>query len=146
MSALKTAPADPHSAFVAATENVAGLVAPRAPTNVVFKGNVVISLVTNSFRYTSGMALTKDEVRERSRIAGARYRERTRESVRTRARDKKRRDALLPGAAEKQRAANLRKNFGITVEQWDELFVRQNGVCDVCLNPETATLRGVVKR
>lgn len=31
------------------------------------------------------------------------------------------------------RARNLRKNYGITIEQYDEMFKAQSGVCAVCL-------------
>lgn len=36
----------------------------------------------------------------------------------------------------KQKNCNLRK-YGITVEEYDQLFEKQNGVCAVCRKPET---------
>ncbi len=41
-------------------------------------------------------------------------------------------------------SAHLRRNFGITFEQYMELFDRQNGVCAICKEPETMTRGGRV--
>lgn len=30
---------------------------------------------------------------------------------------------------------DLKKNFGISVEQYDEMLIRQNGVCAICKTP-----------
>lgn len=37
----------------------------------------------------------------------------------------------------KQRQAHLRRSFGITIEQYNDLFRQQNGVCAICRKPET---------
>lgn len=37
------------------------------------------------------------------------------------------------------------RTFGITRHEYAELFHRQNGVCAICANPETATRNGKVK-
>ena len=44
-------------------------------------------------------------------------------------------NAKHPG---KVRAANLKRDFGITSEQYDEMLQTQNGLCAICLKPETA--------
>ena len=43
------------------------------------------------------------------------------------------------------RSQGLRKDFGISQGVYDFLFKRQNGVCAICKNPETATRDGKVK-
>lgn len=46
---------------------------------------------------------------------------------------------------EQHRKDNLKK-FGLTLEEYQEMFYNQNGVCAICGNPETKTRGGVVKR
>lgn len=36
-------------------------------------------------------------------------------------------------------AGHLKRNFGITVEEYDAMLERQGGVCAICNNPETKT-------
>lgn len=36
-----------------------------------------------------------------------------------------------------QRAWRLKHYFGLTVDAYDELLLRQNGVCAICLRPPT---------
>lgn len=47
---------------------------------------------------------------------------------------------------ERVRAENLRRSFGLTLEQYDTRLVAQNGVCALCRRPETAVLKGKLKR
>lgn len=35
------------------------------------------------------------------------------------------------------RNIELKKNFGITLDQYNEMLASQNGVCAICKNPET---------
>lgn len=35
------------------------------------------------------------------------------------------------------RKSNIKRKFKISVEQYEELFVKQKGVCAICKNPET---------
>lgn len=35
------------------------------------------------------------------------------------------------------RRGNLRRNFGLTLEQWDEMFESQHGVCKICNKEST---------
>jgi len=35
------------------------------------------------------------------------------------------------------RSTDLKKSFGITLEQYNEMLEKQNGVCMICKNPET---------
>lgn len=58
---------------------------------------------------------------------------------------KKWRDDNPEKTKEQYRRSDLKKKFGITVLEFDELFKKQNGVCKICLNPETST-RGGNKR
>lgn len=46
---------------------------------------------------------------------------------------------------EKVRAQKLKFNFGVTGEQYSELFAKQNGLCAVCKQPEKAVRGGAVK-
>jgi len=41
---------------------------------------------------------------------------------------------------------DLQYKYGMTLEQYSEMFSSQGGVCAVCKRPETAVLHGVVKR
>jgi hypothetical protein len=40
---------------------------------------------------------------------------------------------------------HLKTNYGLTLEQYSEMFLAQNGVCAVCHNPDTGLRRGTVK-
>ena len=43
------------------------------------------------------------------------------------------------------RQMNLKKQYGITLEQYNTMFIFQGGVCLVCGRPETASRNGKVK-
>lgn len=43
------------------------------------------------------------------------------------------------------RINNLRRSFGITLEEYKLMSKSQNGVCKICKQPETAKLNGKVK-
>ena len=43
------------------------------------------------------------------------------------------------------RAINLKKKFNITLEEYDELFYRQHGVCAICGRPETSKYKGTIR-
>lgn len=47
---------------------------------------------------------------------------------------------------EQHRRANLKRYFGITPEQYDEMLQRQGGVCAICGNPEQHRYRGEPRR
>lgn len=36
------------------------------------------------------------------------------------------------------RIAHLKKNYGITLDQYDEMFAKQKGVCAICSQPEVS--------
>jgi hypothetical protein len=40
------------------------------------------------------------------------------------------------------RALSLRKKYGLTVEQFDDMVKAQGGLCAICLKPETRTTKG----
>ncbi len=44
------------------------------------------------------------------------------------------------------RKMNLKWTYGITLEQYNEMFEQQNGVCAICGKLETAILNNAVKR
>jgi hypothetical protein len=39
---------------------------------------------------------------------------------------------------------HLSRKFGITIDEYDRIFEKQNGVCAICNNPETKIIKGVV--
>jgi hypothetical protein len=45
---------------------------------------------------------------------------------------------LSKGSTEYQRD-HLKSTYGITIEQYNELLTKQNGVCAICEQPETKT-------
>jgi hypothetical protein len=44
------------------------------------------------------------------------------------------------------KSSQLKTYYGISLEQFEEMEVRQNGLCAICGNPETKTIRGTVAR
>lgn len=44
------------------------------------------------------------------------------------------------------RAANLKRDYGITVDDYDQMHEEQGGVCATCGCPETEMFRGKVRR
>ncbi len=52
--------------------------------------------------------------------------------------------------SEKGRAAtqqrNLRRRFGVTLEQYDRIYSSQGGACAICKEPETNTYKGKIRR
>lgn len=46
--------------------------------------------------------------------------------------------AAKPGVSDKERAGRLRRTYGITPEEYDEMLVHQGGVCAICLKPPAA--------
>jgi hypothetical protein len=58
---------------------------------------------------------------------------------------KKRHEQGIGVLTPKQRqAANYRKNYDLTIEEYNDLLYLQNGVCAVCGEKETRKLRGKV--
>lgn len=43
------------------------------------------------------------------------------------------------------RAQDLKRDFGITIAEYTEILLAQNGVCAICEKPETATRNGKLK-
>ena len=76
-----------------------------------------------------------------SKISQRKYRNNNIERVRKSARDfasKKRR--LYPTKTHQQdRKSALKKNYGITLKEYEILFNKQNGVCAICHKSETRT-------
>src|SRR5258708_183095 len=63
------------------------------------------------------------------RANARRYREKHRERVRANAR------ARYRPVPDRDRANQLRRDFGITVMQYDKMLVHQSGVCAICGHP-----------
>jgi len=47
--------------------------------------------------------------------------------------------------SKQRRKQKLRKKYGITIEQYDCMFAKQNGLCAVCKQPETAKQKGKIR-
>ena len=45
---------------------------------------------------------------------------------------------------ESKRSESLRKLYGITIDDYEEMFKRQGGVCAICRQPETGNIRMAV--
>ena len=43
---------------------------------------------------------------------------------------------------EDKRKQNYKTRYGISVEEYDEIFAKQNGVCAICEKPENVTRSG----
>lgn len=52
----------------------------------------------------------------------------------------------MPGNKTKKRAGQYRRKYGVTLEQYDEMFEAQGGVCAICNEPSRMLYNGVVKR
>ena len=70
--------------------------------------------------------------------AQKRYRNKNHEKVRKSAREwaKKNRQLNPDTCHIVDRKSALKKNYGITIKQYDILFAKQNGVCAICHKPE----------
>ncbi len=74
----------------------------------------------------------KEEIKESSK----KYRDEHKEESLNRA--KKYRADRKDEIVSRDRHFSLKKKYGLTVEEYENLFVKQNGVCAVCGEPETA--------
>src|SRR5258708_3776001 len=45
----------------------------------------------------------------------------------------------------RNRGKDLKRNFNICIEEYDELFQAQSGLCLICNEPETAMFKGKLK-
>ncbi len=62
-----------------------------------------------------------------------------------RKRNKSRRLTHLQESRDGHRRHHLKYSYGMTLEEYTELLLSQNGVCAVCRQPETALRRGTIK-
>ena len=46
---------------------------------------------------------------------------------------------------EKNRARNLKKTYGITIELYDKMYNEQKGVCKICSKPESTVRQGILQ-
>ena len=61
--------------------------------------------------------------------------------------NEKRRNTPKTAASRKARYAyNIQRKYGITIEQYDEMFEAQDGRCAICGKPETREHKGVPMR
>lgn len=61
-------------------------------------------------------------------------------------RDKQRERARIRAHLPEVRSRQYQRYYGITVEQYDSLFEKQNGKCAICFQSETRILRGKLTR
>ncbi len=47
---------------------------------------------------------------------------------------------------ERQRDRHLRKNYGLTLQEYNDKFEKQQGLCKICKNPETAKVQNSIDR
>lgn len=50
-----------------------------------------------------------------------------------------------PNQKADDRRYNIRRKYQISIEDYDQLFASQSGLCAICLNPETALWKGEIK-
>lgn len=43
-----------------------------------------------------------------------------------------------------ERRSILKRRYGITLEQYNEMLERQEGLCAICREPETLTMKGMI--
>jgi hypothetical protein len=46
----------------------------------------------------------------------------------------------------RQRRADLKRNYGVTIQQYDEVLAAQSGVCAICRQPESTLRKGTLMR
>lgn len=85
-------------------------------------------------------ALKLPQDAEASRKRNADYRERNLEAVR--ARGKAWRAANPEKVSENARRHRLKKEYGITLEEYNRMWEEQDGKCGICGKPETSVVRG----
>ncbi len=52
-----------------------------------------------------------------------------------------------PIHAKKQKTKHhLKFSYGITIEEYEALLLKQNNLCFICQEPETATIKGMIKK
>jgi hypothetical protein len=84
--------------------------------------------------------MNEQERREKLLANKARYRAKNKAKIQ--AYNKEYRKRVFNSA----RRYDYKINYGITIEQYESMLVKQNNVCAICLRTETATNRGKVKR
>jgi len=101
-------------------------------------------------RYKAGLTGEKLEAyRERMRAYLKEWRERNpdyhqRPERRAYAREWKRRERELNPEKVKraEKGRLLKRKYGITLEQYEQMFAQQGGVCAICKRPETSVIKG----
>ena len=85
------------------------------------------------------LAKYRDENRETLREKNKLYQKNNTRKVR-----ESRRRRYLNGGKETMRKKKLQKRYGITFEQYEQMFQNQNGLCAVCGKPEARKFNGVI--
>ena len=85
------------------------------------------------------------KTRDQARADTKRYRERHPERAKALSRASQRKRYLSPEGWIASRVWHLRRTFGITLEDYDEMLKAQGGVCAICRCQETATRKGIPK-
>ena len=99
-------------------------------------GNPVLKVSQKPSKRCSGCLLIRRK--ELNKLSQARYRNAHRERVLASSKKCMRKARLRnPTQAHiKDRALSLKKNYGITIETYEKMFMSQKGVCAVCEKPE----------
>jgi hypothetical protein len=93
----------------------------------------------NRERVALHAARNPEKVREQNRQSKKRQREKNPEKFAERYRSWRNKNA------EALKWYEVSRKFGITQQEYENLFTAQNGVCAICGNPETVTRNGVLR-
>jgi hypothetical protein len=56
-----------------------------------------------------------------------------------------RKNGAHPNMVQARRRYHLQKTYGLTLEQYEQMLLAQNGVCAICKRPESVKVRGTLK-
>ena len=59
---------------------------------------------------------------------------------------KKKKKIYLSNSSERGRRNLLKREYNLTVQDYDKMVEKQKGLCAICLKPETASFKGKTKR
>ncbi len=86
----------------------------------------------NTDRGTGGLNGLHRACRECQREKGRIYYGKNRERIKAQTRKRHDKDRLRPQYVRRERSQRYRRNYGITVKQYDQMVEDQNGTCAIC--------------